>query len=101
MDKNLENKEVRKKLYIKVYYSMLDWEWYDDANTFRVFMHLMLIANRNDHPYHGKVIHRGEALASNAYIAKCLNMSIQNVKTSINHLILTGEVTKRKIHKTS
>ena len=101
MDKSLENKDVRKKLYIKVYYSMLDWEWYDDANTFRVFMHLMFIANRNAHPYHGDVIHRGEALASLEFIAKSLNISVRNVRTAIEHLKATQEITTRKIDKTS
>jgi hypothetical protein len=31
--------------YIKLYRSLLKWEWYDDSNVFRVFMHLLLTAN--------------------------------------------------------
>ena len=96
-----DNKMLRKKLYVKVYYSMLDWGWYDDTNTFRVFMHLLLIANRNDHDFHGKVIHRGEALASLDYLSKTLNLSVQSVRTALEHLEETGEITKRKVNGTS
>ena len=97
MDKDLKNNDIRKKLYIKVYYSMLDWEWYDDANTFRVFMHLMLIANRKDNKIHGKIIHRGEALASVDFLAKELKLSIKNVRTALKHLKESNEVAIRKI----
>ena len=101
MDKDIKNKDIRKKLYIKVYYSMLDWEWFDDANTFRVFMFLLLIANRKDQNYHGKVIYRGEALASLEYISKTLKISVREVRTALKHLKTTNEITIRKIGKTS
>ncbi len=98
MDKDLNaSADIRKKLYIKLYYSMLDWEWYDDPNTFRVFMHLLLIANRKDNRIHGKIIHRGEALASVDYLATQLKLSRQNIRTALNHLKSTGEITIRKI----
>lgn len=95
------NKEIRKKVYIKLAYSLLDWEWYDDANTMRVFIHLLLTANRKDKPYHGDVIHRGEVLAATDFLAKELKLSIKNVRTALSHLTNTGEVAIRKIGKTS
>lgn len=93
--------EIRKKMYIKVYYSLLDWEWYSEPNTFRVFMHLLLTANRKDHPYQGDVIRRGEVMASREYLAKSTGLSIQNVRTAIKNLKSTGEITQRKIGKTN
>lgn len=100
MDKSLKiDKDVRKKLYIKVYYSLLDWEWYDEPNTFRVFMHLLLTANRKDNKIHGKLIRRGESLASLGHIAASTGLSIQNVRTAINNLLSTQEITQRKIGK--
>lgn len=95
------NNDIRKKVYIKLSYSLLDWEWYDDANTMRVFIHLLLTANRKDKPYHGDIIHRGEALASVEYLAAALKMSTKNVRTALMHLKKTGEVATRKIEKTS
>ena len=31
--------------YIKLHRSIMDWRWYDDPNTFRMFVHLLLKAN--------------------------------------------------------
>ncbi len=92
---------TNKKMYIKLFYSLLDWEWYSDTNTLRVFLHLLLIANRKEHPYCGDTIRRGEALAAISYLAEELNLSIRSVRTAINHLKSTGEVTTRKINKTT
>lgn len=88
-------------MYIKVYYSLLDWEWYAEPNTFRVFLHLLLTANRKDKPYRGDVIKRGEVLASAEYIANKTGLSIQSVKTALKNLLKTREITKRKIGKTN
>lgn len=93
--------EIRKKVYIKLYYSLLDWEWYKDANTMRVFLHLLLTANRKDHPYQGDVIHAGESLASLEFISTELKLSVQQVRTALEHLKSTGEITVRKVKKTS
>jgi hypothetical protein len=30
--------------FVRIYRSLLNWEWYDDANTMRVFLHLILTA---------------------------------------------------------
>lgn len=95
------DKDIRKKVFLKLYYSILDWEWYDEPNTFRVFMHLLLIANRKDQPYHGDVIHRGEALASLNHIASSTGLSINNVRTALKNLQATHDITQRKIGKTS
>ena len=32
--------------WIKLHRKITEWEWYSDANTFRVFMHLLLTAIR-------------------------------------------------------
>jgi hypothetical protein len=45
--------------WIKIHRSILEWEWYEDTNTFRLFMHLILKANHKDRNYKGKLIKRG------------------------------------------
>lgn len=50
--------------YIKIWRSLLDWEWYDDANTLRVFLHLLLTANHEDGEWHGMIIRRGQVVTS-------------------------------------
>ena len=81
--------------YIKLYRSLLRWEWYDDANTFRVFVHLLLTVNHEPQKWHGITIDRGQRLASFSKIAGELRLSVQNIRTSIDHLKSTGEVTCR------
>lgn len=91
--------DIKKKIYLKLYYSLLDWEWYSDTNTFRVFMHLLLTANRTDRKIKGGVIKRGEALASLDFIAEGTGLSIRSIRTALEHLQSTGEITKRKVGK--
>ncbi len=89
--------DMKRKMFIKIYYSLLDWEWYSDTNTFRVFMHLLLTANRKDQPYKGDVIRRGESFASLEFISDATGLSIQSVRSGIANLLKTKEITKRKI----
>ena len=39
--------------YIKLYRSLLNWEWYDDINTKTVFLHLLLTVNIAKRQWHG------------------------------------------------
>ncbi len=96
----MEN-EIKNKMYLKVCYSILDWGWINEPNTFLVFMHLMLLANRKPHAYMNDVIQRGEVMASYEFLAKQTGLSIQNVRTAIKHLKETNTITHRKIAKTN
>lgn len=44
--------------YIKLSRNLLDWGWYKDANTSRVFLHCLLKANWKDGEYYGVRIPR-------------------------------------------
>ena len=85
--------------YIKLDRRILGWGWYKDANTMRVFIHLLLTANYCEGEFMGVTIHRGEVATSYPSIGKALGLSVQNVRTSINHLKSTGEVTARMFPK--
>lgn len=85
--------------YVKIYRSLLKWEWYDDINTFRVFLHLLLTVNYYDEQWHGVTVKRGSRISSYGKLAKETGLSIQNVRTSIKRLISTGEVTHRATPK--
>lgn len=82
--------------YIRLYRSMLKWEWYKDSNTMRVFLHLLLTANYEDKKWRGIVIKCGQRKTSYPELASELKLSERNVRTAINHLELTGEVTHEK-----
>ena len=69
--------------------------WYPDANTLRVYIHLLLTANFRDGEFMGVVIHRGEVATSYPSIADALGLSVQNVRTSLRRLKSTGMVTAK------
>ena len=84
---------AEKTTFIKIDRNILDWGWYKDANTFRVFMHLLLTANIKPHKFLGVEIGRGEVATSLKSLSESLEISIQSVRTAISHLKLTGEIT--------
>lgn len=79
--------------YIKLYRSLLQWEWYQDANTSRVFQHLLLNANHADGSWKGVKILAGQLVTSSTSIAAALRLSRQAVRTALLHLKSTGEIT--------
>ena len=74
----------------------MEWRWYQDANTFRIFVHMIMKANIRDHDFEGITIHRGELATSLPSLSNDLKISIQSCRTALNHLKSTGEVTCRK-----
>ena len=81
--------------YIKLFRKIMDWCWYKDSNTKAVFLHLLLNANITDKPYRNDLIRRGEMVTSFRHLAKDLNLSERAVRTAVEHLEKTGEVTHR------
>lgn len=87
--------------YIKLFRKMLTWGWYGDTNTFRVFMHILLKANYKPSEYKGEKIGAGECVFGRKKWAKELGLSEQQVRTAINHLQSTNEITIRATNKFS
>ena len=79
--------------FIQIHRKITEWEWYDDANTFRLFMHLLLKANYKAKSYRGMQLEAGTVLTGRDLLAKQLRMSVQQIRTALNKLELTGEVT--------
>ncbi len=75
---------------------MLKWEWYDDINTKVVFLHLLLTVSIEDSKWHGITVKRGSQVSSYAVLSKETKLTERQVRTSISHLEMTGEVTRQK-----
>lgn len=84
---------MTKNGFIVIHRKITDWEWYTDASTFKVFMHLLLTANFSDQKFKGMTIKRGQRVASYESLAKETGLSVRNVRTAIKHLKSTNEVT--------
>lgn len=88
-----------KSTFIKLDRNILNWRWYQDSNTVRVFLHLILIANIEDHDFQNITVRRGQLVTSYGHLARDLQLSVQSVRTAIGHLESTGEITRRITNK--
>ena len=81
--------------FIKLYRSMPNWEWWDDINTFRLFVTILLLANWKPKRWRGRVIPRGSCWTSITELAKKSGLTYQQTRTSYFKLISTGEITDK------
>ena len=72
--------------FIKIHRKMINWEWYKDGATMRLFVHCLLMANWTPGRFMGYEIPRGSFATSYPQMAKQTKLSIQNIRTAINHL---------------
>ena len=87
--------------WIKIHRTMLDWEWYDDINTKVLFIHCLLLANHKAKEWHGITIERGTFITSYHTLAEETGLSYQQVRTSLNKLKVTHELTFKPTNKYS
>lgn len=78
---------------------MIDWEWYQDIVVFRVFVHLLLNANHKDKKWRGVRVMPGQRITSLAKLSKELGIKVQPIRTAINKLKSTGEITTKTTNK--
>ena len=90
--------------FIKIHRRMLKWEWYKDTNTKVLFLHCLLKANWKDVRFQGIEVPRGSFVTSLSTLSEELSskeqtFTVQNVRTSLKHLTLTGELTSKSYSK--
>lgn len=84
------------KGFVKIYRSMIDWEWYGDIITTRVFLHLLLTVNIKDSRFQGIEVPRGSRVYSYNSLCQELGITMRQARTAISHLRTTKEVTIKK-----
>lgn len=87
--------------YIKINRTILDWEWYGNINTKLLFFHILLKANWRDGKFEGSVIPRGSFVSSYPRLAEECSLTINELRTALKHLVLTGEITVKAYPKYS
>lgn len=85
--------------YIKLYRSLLEWEWYSDINTTRLFIHMILKANWKEGKFKGQLIPRGSFPSSIGTLADETKLTNDEIRTAIKHLLLTNDITKQSFSK--
>ena len=79
--------------FIKIYRDILDWEWWSDIKTYRVFTYMLLKANWTDGKFKGIDVPKGSFVTSLDKLAYETSLSVNEVRTAIKHLIKTDEIT--------
>ena len=87
--------------WVKLFSKFINWEWYKDKNTKCVFIHCLISANWKDGKFEGIVIPRGSFVTSLKSLSEDLGMTVQEVRTSLKHLISTKELTSKSTNKYS
>lgn len=83
--------------WLKIHRRILAWEWYTDPNTIRLFLHLLLTANYVTQRWQGKLIQPGQLLTGRNKLAQELSLTVRKIRTSLDKLKKTGEVSIKTI----
>lgn len=87
------------KGFIVISRNILDWEWFQDANTLQVFLYLILKANWKDKVWQRRKIKRGQLVTSLAKLSLETGLSVRSVRTALEHLQATNQVTSETTPK--
>lgn len=85
--------------FILIHRKLLEWEWYSSVNDTRLFIHCLLKANWKDGRFKGMVIPRGSFVTSINSLVEETGLSRQQVRTSLEHLKSTHEITHETNHQ--
>ena len=90
---------MENKGWVKLFRSLLDWQWYKNTNTKIVFIHLLLKVNYENKKWQGVDIPRGSYITSYKHIAEELGLTIQKVRSALTNLKSTHEITIKSTNK--
>ena len=85
--------------FIKLHRQLIDWEWYTDTPVKVLFLHLLLMANYEDGKWRGITVKRGQRLTSLQRLADETGLTVQQVRTALDKLENTGEITCQATNK--
>lgn len=80
---------------------LLDWGWYSDINTCRLFIHMLLKANWKEGDFRGTTVPRGSFVSSIRQLSEETALTNKEVRVAIEHLKMTGEVASQTTNRYS
>ncbi len=78
--------------WIKLHRKVIEWEWWDDHETFKLFVFMLLTANHADRTYRGSLIKRGQLRTSRDKLAMATSLTDRKIRTAIANLISTKDI---------
>ena len=85
--------------YIKLYRKLTKWGWYQDNVVKSLFLHFLLTASYKDFEWMGKSLKAGQLIAGRKKLAEELGFSERQIRTAMEKLKSTGEVTYETTNK--
>jgi len=85
--------------HIKLHRSIINWEWFDDEKTLKLFLYLLIKASWKNKKWKGMTVLRGELFCSIESLANGANLSIQEVRSRLINMQTSGEITRRSTNK--
>jgi hypothetical protein len=87
--------------FVKLYRRLTEWEWYTDANTARLFFHLLIKANFKYSRWRDHDLAPGQLITGRKQLSEQLNIPVQSIRTSLKRLQSTGEIFVKPTNKFS
>lgn len=79
--------------WIILHRKLLNWEWYHKPEVVHLFIYLLLTANSKDGLWQGKPVKRGQVIIGRHQVSKDTGLSEQTIRTCLNRLKSTNEIT--------
>ena len=85
--------------WIKIYRSLLYWEWADVPEMMALWVRLLIKATHEDMQWHGVTIVRGQLVTTAAKLAAESGMTVQQVRTCIDRLKASNQIATQTTNK--
>lgn len=85
--------------WIKLHRKLLEWEWYDDKNTMRLWIHILLKVNHEPKKWHGVDVLPGTFITSYSSLSEETGLSIKKIRLSLDKLENSGNVARKTTNK--
>ena len=85
--------------WIKIYRSLLYWEWADVPEMVALWVRLIIRATHEDSQWHGVTISRGQLVTTTAKLAAESGLSPQQVRTCLDRLKASNQINTQATNK--
>lgn len=85
--------------WVKLHRKFTKWGWYQKSEMVHLFLHFLLTANHEDGEWQGNKIKRGQFITGLHSLQKDTGISIQKLRTCMEHLKSTSEITIKTTNK--
>ena len=85
--------------WIKIYRSLLYWEWADVPEMMALWVRLLLMANHDTTTWHGVTIEAGQLVTTYDQLAAVSGLSVKQVRLCMSRLAESGQITIERAEK--